>query len=400
MRRRARTRIVGATAFVVSIAGSLGGCSNLDASRSTLPPATTSPATTSSSTSTTSTSSTTTTTIDDRIPTADEQALVQAFADRADALMASKDVHAVAIAIARRGSVIGDIVRGSTPSGAALTTDSRFRIASISKVPLAIVVMQLVDEDSLHLDRPFAEQWRDLPRVNDPRVRTITVRQLLQHTSGFSNLRGIFFGGGGTDWRSAAIASVGSTLDTDPGTKYRYSNANFVILATLVEQITGLPFDEAIRRRVFEPLGITSAQLTGTRVTDRTGPAYAVDASRNYMEVLGPAGAWCMTAADTARILAALQPGASTLVPADLLAQMRTPMPVPSIDEDWTYGLGLLLFHDSFGHTGTLEDVMAFAIDLPNGYTVAVLTATEEFDDGEAVKGAFQAEIDALAAVS
>ena len=75
-------------------------------------------------------------------------------------------------------------------------------------------------------------------------------------------------------------------------------------------------------------------------------------------------------------------------------------MPVPSIDEDWTYGLGLLLFHDSFGHTGTLEDVMTFAIDLPNGYTVAVLTATEEFDDGEAVKGAFQAEIDALAAVS
>ena len=66
---------------------------------------------------------------------------MQAFADRADALMASKDVHAVAIAIARRGSVIGDIVRGSTPSGAALTTDSRFRIASISKVPLAIVVI-------------------------------------------------------------------------------------------------------------------------------------------------------------------------------------------------------------------------------------------------------------------
>ena len=78
MRRRARTRIVGATAFVVSIAVSLGGCSNIDASRSTLPPATTTPATTSSSTSTTSTSSTTTTTIDDRIPTADEQALVQA----------------------------------------------------------------------------------------------------------------------------------------------------------------------------------------------------------------------------------------------------------------------------------------------------------------------------------
>lgn len=324
---------------------------------------------------------------------------MQAFADRADALMASGDIHAAGIAVSRRGSVIGDIVRGVDTTGAPLTTSSRFRLASISKVPLAIVVMQLVQEGRLQLDRPFAEQWDGMPAVNDARARRITVRQLLQHTSGFSNLRGMFFGGEGTDWRAAAVTAIGSTLDTDPGTKFRYSNANFVILATLVEQVTGLAFDEAIRQRVLAPLGIESARLTGTRLSDPTGPAYAVDRSRNYMEVLGPAGVWCMTAADTARLLASLQPGASTLLPADLVAQMRTPMQVPSPDEDWSYGLGLLLFHDSFGHTGTLEDVMTFAIDLPNGYTLAVLTAGDEFDDGEAVKEAFQTEIDALAAV-
>lgn len=399
MRRRPpgpSTTAVALAALIVSATG----CSSDGSTTTLLPPPTSAPATsTSSTTSSTTSTSSTTTTIDDRVPTDSEERLVQAFADRADALMASDDVHAVAIAVSRRGSVIGDIVRGTDTTGRPLTTDSRFRIASISKVPLAMVVMQLVHEGELQLDRSFAEQWQGLPRVNDPRVRSITVRQLLQHTSGFSNLRGMFFGGGGTDWRAAAVTAVGSTLDTDPGTKFRYSNANYVVLATLVEQITGLTVAEALQRRVFEPLGVTSAQLTGTRVTDRSGPAYVVDASRNYMEVLGPAGAWCMTAADTARVLAALQPGASTLVPADLLAEMRSPMPVPSPDEDWTFGAGLLLFRDSFGHTGTLEDVMTFAIDLPNGYTVAVLTATEEFDDGEAVKAAFQAEIDALASI-
>ena len=91
----------------------------------------------------------------------------------------------------------------------AATTDTRFRIASVSKMLTTTAIMQLVDEGSIELDQPFAGQLGLDGPFADPRIGTITVRQLLSHTSGFAASRGIFFGHGVNDWHEAAAAAFG-----------------------------------------------------------------------------------------------------------------------------------------------------------------------------------------------
>ena len=264
------------------------------------------------------------------------------------------------------------------------TTETRFRLASVSKMFTAVAIMQLVEQGALALDKPFVDQLDVDGPFLDPRVATITVRQLLSHTSGFSASRGIFFGHGVDTWHQAAQSALGQFLLFDPGTAFKYSNTNFCLLGLLIESATGHPFAAAIRERVLEPLGI-SAHLAPTFDTVRGDALHASSPGRNYMEVLGPAGGWVTTPTDVAKLAAALRdesPDVGLLDPAMVDAmRVRVPVPVevPPPANGWSYGLGLMLFGDgSWGHTGTIESTHAIVVNRPDGLTVAILVSGKE----------------------
>jgi D-alanyl-D-alanine carboxypeptidase len=366
----------------------------------TAPTTTTTTSTTTSSTTTSTTTPPTTTTVFSDEPTTLEQPVMQQFAVRAATLMDGK-TRAIGVAIGRQGAVITEFALGSDASGRPLTTTSGFRLASISKVFTAVVVLQLVEEGRLRLDDTLRSVWGEPLGGLDPRVGAITIGQLLQHTSGFGPLRDTFFKNGVTDWHDAAQVAVGSVLDHDPGTFYRYSNANYVVLGVLVERLTGRPLETAVTERVLTPSGVTTGVLgTTTAITDPFGPAYVVDANRRYIEALGPAGAWIMSTGDLTRVMTALQPGRDSPLLSDAsIRLMRTATTLPDDEPNWSYGLGMMVFPAWVGHTGTIEDARTFTIDLPNGYTLSVLSATGKVPSGEDLLEEFMPEIFALAAL-
>lgn len=285
------------------------------------------------------------------------------------------------VAVMRNGNVLHTAAFGMEDPFQAIpaTVDTRFRIASVSKMFTAIAIMQLVNEGSIALDEPFAAQLGLEGPFNDPRVGLVTVRQLMSHMSGFAVSRNLFFARGVETWRQAANDALGQVLETDPGTAFRYSNTNFCLLGMLLERATGEKFESAIRDRVLRPLDIT-AHMAPTFDTKAGDALHASSPGRNYMETLGPAGAWVTTPLDIAKLASSLRPDTpgTHLLDQATVDSMRVPVPVPVEDpppaNGWTYGLGLILYADgSWGHTGTIESTHAVVVNRPDGLTVAIL---------------------------
>ena len=128
--------------------------------------------------------------------------------------------------------------------------------ASFTKVAFAYMVMQLVDEKVLDLDRPVYQYlpkplpeypgYKDL--AGDVRYQKITARMLLDHTSGFPNFRFL------NDDRKLNI-------NFDPGSRFAYSGEGMQLLQMVVETVTNKPLEELMQERVFRPLGMTRTSM-------------------------------------------------------------------------------------------------------------------------------------------
>jgi D-alanyl-D-alanine carboxypeptidase len=306
-----------------------------------------------------------------------------------DAVIAAATVErgdlAAGVAVMRNGTVLHTAAFGmENPFEATVaTSDTRFRIASVSKMLTAVAIMQLVNNELVELDEPFATQLGLHEPFTDPRIAIVTVRQLLSHTSGFGASRNLYFGHGVDSWQQAARAALGEPLQSDPGTAFQYSNTNFCLLGLLIESVTGQPFESVIRERVLEPIG-AAAHMAPTFDIEPGDALHASAPGRNYMEALGPAGAWVATPLDVAKLASALRTQSSAVhlldqatvdamrVPVTVLIPVDVPAPV----RGWSYGLGLLLYADgSWGHTGSIESTHAVVVNRPDGLTVAVLVS-------------------------
>src|SRR5262249_38364267 len=137
-----------------------------------------------------------------------------------------------------------------------LTEDSVMTAASFTKVAFAYMVMQLVQEKKLDLDKPVTKylpkplpeysQYKDL--AGDSRYERITARMLLSHTAGLPN------------WR-AFEADRKLKIHFEPGSKYAYSGEGIVLLQLVVETIMKEPLKTLMQARVFEPLGMTRSSM-------------------------------------------------------------------------------------------------------------------------------------------
>ena len=143
-------------------------------------------------------------------------------------------------------------------SGRPLTIDSPVRVASVSKLEVALGVMRLVEQGKLDLDRDVSDYlgWR----LRNPAFpdRPITLRLLLSHRSSLRD--GVDYAIPlGTELRTALAAPAAFDAEHPPGTFFRYSNLNFPVIASVMETVTGERFDRLMARLVLQPLGLDAS---------------------------------------------------------------------------------------------------------------------------------------------
>ena len=161
-----------------------------------------------------------------------------------------------------KGSELEQAAAGicNVDTGVRITTDSVFQIGSITKVMTACLVMQLVDEGKVSLDAPVKHYVRDFMIADSKASESITVRQLLNHTSGMA---GDFF----PDDQGQEGNLIARYVDRcnllplvhSPGALYSYCNSGFVIAGRLVEIVRGISWYQAMEDYIFKPLEMSHA---------------------------------------------------------------------------------------------------------------------------------------------
>lgn len=146
-------------------------------------------------------------------------------------------------------------------TGVEATGDSVFQIGSITKVWTATVAMQLIEEGKLTLDTRVVDVLPSLRLADAEATQAVTIRHLLTHTSGIDG--DVFTDTGrGDDCLEKYVATLADVPQNHPvGATFSYSNAGYALLGRVIEQLTGLSWDEAMRQRLYGPLGL---QHTGT----------------------------------------------------------------------------------------------------------------------------------------
>jgi D-alanyl-D-alanine carboxypeptidase len=261
--------------------------------------------------------------------------------------------------------------------------DDRFRIASITKSFVATIVLQLVGEKRLSLSDSVEKFLPGLVPNGD----RITVRQLLQHTSGLYDyemdprLYAPYLKGN-LDYRWAPRQLVALGLSHGrlfaPGARWSYSNTNYVLLGLIVEAVTKHSLPAELTRRILRPLGLHTTRF-GADANMGSPAAHGYFRGRdvaalNFSFAWG-AGSMVSTAADVARFYRALL-GGKLLRPRQL-KQMETIVTGPH----GNYGLGLWeqpqLCGDSWGHPGDAVGYMGYAWSSTNGQHQAVVLITK-----------------------
>ncbi|MGI5504915.1 serine hydrolase domain-containing protein [Lentzea sp. CA-135723] len=252
-----------------------------------------------------------------------------------------------------------------------------FRIGSVTKPFVSTVVLQLAGEGRLDLDVPVV---RYLPGLVDARI---TVRQLLQHTSGLydhaealpldpAGFHAIRF----KTWTQQELVDIATSrpLLFEPGTGQSYSNTGYVVLGMLIEKLTGKPYQHAVEQRILKPLRLKDTVLPRTTVDipGRHAHGYFPDAAGNIIDVTrlnpswgGAAGEMISTTRDLDAFLAALLAG-KLLKPAQQRELTATTAVSPG------YGLGLSVVklpcgNTIYGHDGTIHGFASLMLGSPDG---------------------------------
>ncbi|MFF7748341.1 serine hydrolase domain-containing protein [Streptomyces sp. NPDC007971] len=242
---------------------------------------------------------------------------------------------------------------GDLATGAKVPRDGQVRIGSNTKTFTAVVVLQLVGEGRIGLDAPVGTYLPGLVRGDGIDGRRITVRQLLQHTSGLPDYSKYlsddirYY-----DPRELLDVALRHKADFAPGTQWAYSNTNYLVAGLLVQKVTGHPLAEEIDRRVIGRVGLRHTYFPAPgEVTIRerhprgyyqdSAGAPLVDATEWDPSWAWAAGQMVSTNSDLNRFFGALLAG--RLLPKAQLDQMRTTVPAGHpFPAGARYGLGLV----------------------------------------------------------
>jgi D-alanyl-D-alanine carboxypeptidase len=278
--------------------------------------------------------------------------------------------YGATVAIARDGLVTWAGASGRARDGRTpLTPESTFVIGSVTKTFVAAAILQLADEGRLELGDPVR---RHLPKLSwlSPEI---TVRQLLDHTSGLADLfndatkRGL-------EEHPERAWTTGEVLDTlhapwyGPGEGWAYANTNYFLLGLIVERLTGSTLADELARRFFVPFGLSTTRVLTGATEDPLQPAWS--------SIFWGSGAMVSSAADLATW--------GDLLYTDGVLGRESRVAMFDLN-DHDYGLGVQRIElgvvSGYGHTGLLNTYTSLLLHLPaDGVTIALLVNRTDVD--------------------
>jgi CubicO group peptidase (beta-lactamase class C family) len=283
-------------------------------------------------------------------------------------LMVKGGVPGLSGAVLRGGAVVWTRGFGvaDAGSGRPVTADTVFEAASLGKPVFAYAVLRLAEREAFDLDRPLPAYLPNPDIKNDERVKGITARRVLCHTSGLPN------------WRRGKQL----TIDSEPGERFSYSGEGYVYLQQAVEAVTGLSLDAFVRREVFQPLGMSASSYVWREAyaaTAAVGHDYLQQpVAKEKPEKGNAASSLHTTAGDYARFLAEmLRP--TLLGPAMAERMLKSEVEVQK-DLGWGLGWGLERVDGTrfFWHWGDNDAFRSFVIGCQEtGAALVMLTNSE-----------------------
>lgn len=341
--------------------------------------------------------------------------------------LADHQVPGAALAVGRNGKLV--YARGFGHADAdrsvKVEPDALFRIASVSKPLTAVGVLQLVERGKIKLDDPILKHVPLKPHLApgdkaDPRLDDVTVRHCLQHTGGWD--RGKSGDPIGIPKRIADTLKIdlpvppeavmryalGRPLDSDPGTKYAYSNVGYLLLGRAIESAGGRKYEEYIRKEVLKPVGVTRAALGRALPEDRAkgevgyfdlknrkgpcvypprvGEQVPLPDGQFNLEGFEAHGGWIASAPDLVRFATAFHDPAAC----DLLGEkgIATMWERPKVTEKGAYyGCGWQVRSAGKGinvwHTGLIAGTASLQVRRHDGLVWAVLFNASHDPDGK-----------------
>jgi CubicO group peptidase (beta-lactamase class C family) len=302
-----------------------------------------------------------------------------------------KRLPSISAAVIRDGELIWEAAVGvaDVEAGVEATPDTQYRIGSITKTFTAAAIMQLRDAGKLDLEDALDRHVEDV-------AHTASIRRLLSHASGLQRETQ------DESWLTLRFAPPDELLETlaqaelvlPPGARFHYSNLAFALLGIVVERVSGVPYMDYIRERLFEPVGLTRVSF------EQQPPAAKGYVAQPYVDGVWDAidvetGAWASagqlwgTAADISRWGAFLADPDESVLSKSSAEEMRTVQAI-SDHERWLsgYGLGLGLYRDGerilAGHGGSMPGFIAtLAFSAKEKVVVTALTNESEADLGD-----------------
>ena len=285
-------------------------------------------------------------------------------APHASLLERMKDLHVPGVTIAAIHDGRVDWARGygvEAIGGPPVTSETLFAAESMSKPITALAVLKLYEQGLIDLDadvNTYLKRWK-LPASQLPGPKTVTVRQLLTHTSGIGTHNGELY-----DPSKPPLPTLLSDLDgvapsrtpavrieSPPGSKFRYANGGFVVLQLLIEDVTGESFVTFVTRTVIRPAGMTRSSYDvplSDQLATQAATAYLGDHAippRKYYNPGAAAGGLWSTATDMAKLLVELQQEydgkSSRILKQATIRQML--IPGPQMMPGMLQGLGIVV---------------------------------------------------------
>jgi D-alanyl-D-alanine carboxypeptidase len=325
-----------------------------------------------------------------------------------DAIQQTGTVGVLAEVAGPGGTAYATTGLADSAAGASVRSGDEFRIGSETKTFVATVVLQLVAEGRLSLDDTVARWLPGVVSGNGNDGNTITVRELLQHTSGLYNYAvnfpelastAAFEADRYTTYTPEQLVAIAMQHKPDfaPGSRWEYSDTNYILVGMIIQRVTGLTWQQEVFDRIIEPLGLhqtlapgTDPSLPGAHLHGYSsfGSGPQVDVTSANMTYAGSSGSMISTTADLIKFHRALLGG--RLLPPAELAEMETTVPAHDFDALWPgarYGLGLMWLPLSCGggiysHGGDVPGYTTLDGTTPDGQYAVAVEATGDAGTG------------------
>jgi D-alanyl-D-alanine carboxypeptidase len=306
----------------------------------------------------------------------------------ATAAMKQQNIPGMTVALAMNGTMLYAQAYGDSniATSSAAQTSTIFEIGSITKQFTASLIMQLQEQGALHVDDSIQSY---LPQYNFPSA--ITLRMLLNHTSGLANYTTFSqypgWAANGVSEQTILSAVSQTPLLFSPGTQWSYSNSNYFALGAIIEKLTGQSYADNLAQHIFKPLGLTNTYFsvppsTQSAIGYTSNGTNLIPALVCNRSTAFSAGALSSNVLDLVAWDHALTTG-QVVSPASFTL-MTTPVN-PSIPGGGSYGFGLFLRsfagHPTIWHSGGINGFSAETdVFLDSGLAVVVLTNSDKAD--------------------